>query len=120
VHAGSFEYATKHFGGGKTILIKINPKNIVSVPTDYNGGKMRVCEFYVVSEYKGTQPLTQQEVLQKGHITQLCSTDPVQAPQEAVEVSTKVYASSVTPSTKYDSLGRPIPKRDQFGRFIKN
>lgn len=39
-----------HFGGEKTLLIKVHPKDVVSVPTDYKNSKMRCCEYYVVKE----------------------------------------------------------------------
>jgi len=49
LHAGSFDYA-KGFGV-RTLLVKIDPKDIVSVPTDCDGQKVRVCKYTVVSEY---------------------------------------------------------------------
>lgn len=39
-----------HFSGARTMLIKVNPINVVSVPVDYKNSKMRVCEYYVVKE----------------------------------------------------------------------
>lgn len=50
LHAGSFEYATGF--GTRTVLVKIDPKDVVSVPTDCDGQKVRVCKYIVVSEYK--------------------------------------------------------------------
>jgi hypothetical protein len=41
-----------HFGGDRVIVCKINPKDVVSVPADYNNAKMRVCRYEVVSELK--------------------------------------------------------------------
>jgi hypothetical protein len=49
IHAASIEYA-KGFGGGRLMEVKINPSHVCSVPTDYNGQKMRVCELLVVKE----------------------------------------------------------------------
>ena len=59
LHACSLGYLESSglFNGGKLILVKINPKNIVAVPTDYNRTKMRVCEFEVLAEIPaGTDP----------------------------------------------------------------
>jgi hypothetical protein len=43
-----------HYGsesdGDRVIIVKVNPKNVVSVPTDYKNSKMRVCEYEVVDE----------------------------------------------------------------------
>lgn len=50
LHVGGYEYA-KDFGrGGKLVLVKVNPKDVVAVPNDYNGQKMRVCRFEVIQE----------------------------------------------------------------------
>jgi heme-degrading monooxygenase HmoA len=49
LHAGSFEYATGF--GTRTVLVKFDPKDVVSVPTDCDGQKVRVCKYIVVSEY---------------------------------------------------------------------
>ncbi len=50
LHVGGYEYA-KDFGrGGKLVLVKVNPADVVAVPNDYNGQKMRVCRFEVLKE----------------------------------------------------------------------
>lgn len=36
--------------GNKVLLVKVNPKNIVSCPTDHNFTKLRVCEYEVLCE----------------------------------------------------------------------
>ena len=38
--------------GGKTIILKINPADVVSIPSDYNNTKGRCCKYEVVAEYK--------------------------------------------------------------------
>lgn len=41
----------------KIVCVKINPKDVVSVPVDYNNAKMRVCEYTVLHEVdKGSIP----------------------------------------------------------------
>ena len=40
----------REFGGDKTMLIKVNPIHVVSVPIDYKNSKMRVCEYWVIKE----------------------------------------------------------------------
>lgn len=37
--------------GGKTMILKINPKDVVSIPSDYNNTKGRTCRYEVVAEY---------------------------------------------------------------------
>jgi len=38
--------------GGKTMILKINPADVVSIPSDYNNTKGRCCRYEVVAEYK--------------------------------------------------------------------
>ena len=39
-----------HFGGARTVILKINPRDVVSIPSDYNGAKGRACRYEVVGE----------------------------------------------------------------------
>jgi hypothetical protein len=48
LHVGTWEYAST-FGGGKTVmLVKINPRDVVSVPHDASSQKVRVCRYEVI------------------------------------------------------------------------
>jgi len=38
--------------GGHTMILKINPKDVVAIPADYQNTKGRACTYEVVSEYK--------------------------------------------------------------------
>lgn len=37
--------------GGKTMILKINPKDVVAIPADYNNTKGRTCRYEVIGEY---------------------------------------------------------------------
>jgi len=50
LHVGSHDYASD-FSQGKMVVVKVNPKDVVSVPSDYNCQKCRVAAYTVVSEY---------------------------------------------------------------------
>ena len=50
LHVGGYEYAKDFASGGKLVLVKVNPRDVVAVPNDYNGQKMRVCRFEVLKE----------------------------------------------------------------------
>lgn len=41
-----------HFGGGdsRTVIVKINPRDVVSIPSDYNDAKGRACRYEVIGE----------------------------------------------------------------------
>lgn len=47
LHAGTWEYAS-NFGRGATLKVKINPRDIVSVPTDSGEAKVRVSRYTVL------------------------------------------------------------------------
>lgn len=47
LHVGTWEYASG-FGRGIVAKVKVNPRDVVSVPTDCNGQKMRVSRYKVV------------------------------------------------------------------------
>lgn len=57
LHAGSWNYAS-NFARGRVLTVKINPRDVVSVPTDCNAEKVRVCRYEVLStveqKYEGT------------------------------------------------------------------
>lgn len=48
LHVASKEYASTY--GDILVQVKVCPSNIVSVPNDYHGQKMRTCEYTVLSE----------------------------------------------------------------------
>lgn len=52
LHFCSLEYL-KDFSGEHVMILKINPRDVVSIPTDYNNTKGRCCRYEVVGEYKG-------------------------------------------------------------------
>jgi len=39
-----------HFGGERVVIVKINPRDVVSIPSDYNNAKGRACRYEVVGE----------------------------------------------------------------------
>lgn len=49
LHFCSLDYLS-HFGGEKIVIVKINPMDVVSIPSDYNDSKGRTCRYEVLSE----------------------------------------------------------------------
>lgn len=53
LHVCSYGYL-EHFSSSgdsvKVVIVKVNPKDVVAVPKDYNNQKMRVCAYEVVGE----------------------------------------------------------------------
>jgi len=48
LHVASYNYAKNHYYGGVLLEVKVNPKDVVAVPNDYNNEKMRVCRYEVL------------------------------------------------------------------------
>ena len=42
------------YEGNKIVIVKVDPADVVSVPVDYNAGKMRCCRYEVLAEYEGS------------------------------------------------------------------
>lgn len=42
-----------HFGGDRIVIVKVDPADVVSIPSDYNGAKGRACRYTVISELGG-------------------------------------------------------------------
>lgn len=57
-HVGAMEYVKGFNSGiGHIMLVKVNPKDCVSVPKDSNCTKLRVCAYKVIKELKSTDEL---------------------------------------------------------------
>lgn len=56
LHFCSKEYLA-NFGGDRIMILKINPRDVVSIPADYNNTKGRCCRYEVIGELEsGTDP----------------------------------------------------------------
>lgn len=51
LHVGSIEYV-RNFSGNQIVKVLVAPGCVVSVPTDYNGQKMRCSEYFVLEKLK--------------------------------------------------------------------
>lgn len=50
LHFCSQEYLSFYGAGGRTVIVEINPRDVVSIPADYNNAKGRCCRYTVVGE----------------------------------------------------------------------
>lgn len=51
LHVAAFKYADDMVSGNcKLVEVKVNPKDVVAVPNDYDNMKMRVCRYEVIRE----------------------------------------------------------------------
>lgn len=50
LHFCSQGYLSFYGGGGRTVIVEINPRDVVSIPVDYGNAKGRCCRYTVVGE----------------------------------------------------------------------
>lgn len=50
LHVCTLDYLS-NYSGDHIMIVKVNPKDVVSVPVDYDHAKMRCCRYEVVDEY---------------------------------------------------------------------
>lgn len=48
LHVGTFKYATDWGRNGAVLKVIVDPRDVVSVPSDHNGEKLRTCRYTVV------------------------------------------------------------------------
>ena len=54
LHFCSLSYLPSYHGGeGRVVIVKINPADVVSIPSDYDFAKGRACRYEVVGEHVG-------------------------------------------------------------------
>lgn len=55
LHVAALDYAKNIYGNSSDVVVevKVNPKDVVSVPPDYNEQKMRVCSYEVIRVCEG-------------------------------------------------------------------
>lgn len=64
LHVGSLAYSGPngwyHSSGDKVVIVKVNPRDIVSVPRDHSAQKLRVSQYEVIGDFKAIYevPLT--------------------------------------------------------------
>lgn len=64
LHFASHEYALSFGNGhGHLMAMKINPKDVVSIPSDYNNQKGRTCRYEVIAEIPDYGKIPSKEVL---------------------------------------------------------
>jgi hypothetical protein len=53
LHVGTFDYATQWSRSGVTLKVEVDPADVVSVPNDAGGQKVRVCRYKVLDIVEG-------------------------------------------------------------------
>jgi len=64
LHVCSQSYLT-HYSGEHIVICKVHPKDVVSVPVDYDNAKMRVCRYEVIGEIQENDTIVDMAVSKK-------------------------------------------------------
>lgn len=113
LHVAAYNYAKNHFGGGddRMIEVKVNPEDVVAIPVDYNGEKMRVCKFTVMSE--------NQDGIIKRSVYDPQNVAPLSVPTEAAQDSEEGAVSTAGGVANDSWKGQKRLKNGRFGKKIK-
>lgn len=57
LHFAAWGYLKHYSSGGKTVLVSISPKDVVSIPSDYSFKKGRACRYRIVREVEQPEEL---------------------------------------------------------------
>lgn len=55
LHVAAYDYAQNSYSGHVLLEVKVNPRDVVAVPSDYSNQKMRVCRYEVMSINSGKE-----------------------------------------------------------------
>jgi hypothetical protein len=103
LHVCSHSYLS-HYSGDRIVVVKINPKDVVSVPVDYNNAKMRVCRYEVVSELKSEDRDAIQDMAVKA--------------EEPVTIAEADKKATKEPKIKVE-LKKELTKAEKWDDYIK-
>lgn len=56
LHVGGLNYSGPGKFGERTVIVKVNPADVIAVPKDYNAQKARVCHYVVMEDYQAPLP----------------------------------------------------------------
>lgn len=106
LHVGTLQYVGKPAEGSKrVVIVKVNPKDIVSIPTDYSFQKIRTCRYEVIGEYDA--PLSKPVMVDA---TTAYKPNAVDYPKS----NTQVEVDFKTPVDDEDEDNDDLPLSDQY------
>jgi hypothetical protein len=69
LHVGALEYVRGYGTGGRVVIVKVNPRDCIAVPLDYNAQKLRVCSYKVLYEHDESKFLEEPVYSTDGTVT---------------------------------------------------
>jgi hypothetical protein len=112
LHFCSREYLN-HFGGERIVILKINPRDVVSIPVDYGYTKGRCSRYEVIGEIEGD--VDQQTSMRMAVYVTTRDDDYDQDDYDQDDYDQDDYDQDDNESV----VGTAGPQRDAYGRFVK-
>lgn len=102
-----------NFGGARVMIVKINPADVVSIPSDYNDAKGRACRYEVIGELDGETKAAPERAFTSA--VQQNANGTVQRPVLAPAAWPMPRAEAVTPAAKVVATAQEY---DKFGNRL--
>ena len=101
-----------HFGSGygnRVVILKINPADVVSIPSDYDNAKGRACRYEVIAEMEVEANRAFTAPVQVTVNTYDTTDDDIHdAVQDAIATAQAARAGTTSLRQDYDKFGRPL------------
>lgn len=110
LHAGNWRYAKTFISGGRIMLVKINPRDVVSVPTDSNDEKLRVCRYKVIEQVHAPVDTALYVGQEKDRLTARLKADAVEAGKKD---------EPAKPKRQRKAKGKAAPKPIEFPEYYE-
>ena len=104
LHFCSIDYLS-NFGGDRIMILKINPRDVVSIPSDYNDTKGRACSYDIIGELNVDAKDAFVKSVQE---TAIGSEPPLKKVVEVVKSATPKKKSKSTKKPAVSTTGKPL------------
>ncbi len=105
-------FASGAYGGCRTILVKVNPRDVCAIPVEYGNAKGRVCEYEVLAEVRNqaeVDELFERATVSTMQVQKTCKTE-VKEEVTVVEVDQNVEDNQIQDVKKTSTTRKEIKK----------
>ena len=112
-HAAAYSYARNFMGGGRLIAVKINPADVVSVPSDYNNQKLRTCRYEVMFEVENADDTLTGRTYYQTH-------SPAETDEDEAELTDYDEGYTAAAEGAYIAPGRSAEYYDGYNAYLND
>jgi hypothetical protein len=115
LHFASLDYCKNHFVGDRILALKINPKDVVSIPSDYNNQKGRACTYEIIAEVTDEVKVQNRDPLSEQAVVDLVN----EIFGEINGASSGRWNDKLSIAQNVNQNNNSLYLRDSKGRFVK-